>query len=106
EPFVDEFGYLWSVTDYVIEDPNRRAAWVEWKRTERDGGYEHHEYQLKARADSHCFKWTIETVNPYFGCFVKQLSWSGNSVVLVYEDKHSTYTENMSRDGIVRTAEE
>ena len=105
EPFVDEFGYLWSVTNYVIEDANRRASWVEWKRTEKDGGYELHEYLLKARADSNCFKWKIETVNPYFGCFVHQLGWSGDSVVLVYADKHSSYRATMNPVGPVQKEE-
>src|SRR5437763_560082 len=48
-PFTDEFGYLWSVTDFAIDESDRRAAWVEWKRTETDGGYEEHAYYLKAR---------------------------------------------------------
>ena len=101
---MDEFGYLWSITDYMIEDANRRAAWVEWKRSEKDGGYEHHEYLLKARADLTCFKWKIETVNPYFGCFVHQLGWTGDSVMLVYKDKHSTFTATLDPQGEVRRA--
>ena len=33
----------------------------------------------------------LETYNPYFGCRVRFFRWLGDSVLLVYDEKHETY---------------
>ena len=91
EPYTDEDGYTWQVPAHMLDDQHCRMAWVE-KREKSYGRYEAINYYLKARDKSgKLFVWEIETYNPYFGCRVEFLQWVEEAMVMIYEDKHSTF---------------
>ena len=49
--FTDEEGYVWEVIASVIDENNKRIAWVEWREKE-SGRTTYTDYYLKARDDS------------------------------------------------------
>ncbi len=97
EDYTDEYGYEWRVTASRVDEARRRVAWVEWRS--KDGGrVSYDDYYLKARDESGALlSWEIQTYNPHFGCRVRHLGWSGDAVVIVYEDKHDTYAAALRR---------
>lgn len=40
----------------------------------------------------------IKSYNPFFGCNVRYLQWHGDSVVMVYREKHHTYAATYGRN--------
>lgn len=102
DTYIDDDGYGWRIVGSHQDDEQQRLAWVEWRYRER-GDHEDHGYFLKARdRDGRLRIWEIETINPYFGCSVKSLTWQDDDVVLVYSDKHATWKARLGPDGSAR----
>lgn len=40
----------------------------------------------------------IKSYNPFFGCHVRYFQWHGDSVVLIYREKHHTYATTYGRN--------
>lgn len=76
-----------------------RLAWVE-RRWLICGDYEDVEYTLCMRSGAGPMReWIVDTYNPYFGCTVGYMRWWGDSVVMIYREKHKTIVCRIDPDG-------
>lgn len=77
-----------------------RVAWVEQRW--RNAGYEDIEgYTLWACGATE-WGWEVDTYNPWFGCTVHWMRWFGDSLVVVYSEKHRTIACALDREGAPR----
>jgi hypothetical protein len=103
--YLDEDGYNWRMIAGMVDEAGQRLAWVERKERER-GTYVDVHYYLRTRDERGLgVRWEIETYNPYFGCWPEFLQWMGNSVVIIYEEKHDIFIASVERDCPVRRVE-
>ena len=77
-----------------------RLAWVERRALIPDSGWEDIEYTLCMRLGAGPVReWIVDTYNPYFGCTVGYMRWWGDSVVMIYREKHATIVCRVDPDG-------
>ena len=99
EPLViDGAGYECELFAAAISEAGR-VAYVESRA--KDGGPNPHGYDGRqidisiriylVKRDGTNLAADIESYNPFFGCDVRFFEWVGETVVLIYREKHSTY---------------
>jgi hypothetical protein len=88
--YTDSEGYEREIVGAAAADGGRKMAWVEG-RSKSIGNVMDVEFILHAKTSAADLpSWTVETYNPYFGCQVGYMGWSGEQVVLLYVEKHKT----------------
>lgn len=89
EEWSDAAGYEHSIVGGAVDGD--RVAWVEQKSRTTSGGWQDVDFYLNMCAgDDLLREWMVETYNPYFGCTVHHLRWSGDEVLAIYREKHLT----------------
>jgi hypothetical protein len=96
--FVDEEGYQREMFAAALNDQTGMVAYVEtrakqlWDRVDID-------IHLHVRAkDGREVVWKIISYNPYFGCNVRFMEWFGETVFMIYREKHRTYVCRIGLD--------
>lgn len=93
--YTDGDGFSWSILADACTEDGQHLAWVEWRYRAR-GRYEDLDYYLKARgSDGKLRLWPLETAYPGFDCGIVSLVWQGETVVLVYTEKHQQHWQVM-----------
>jgi hypothetical protein len=89
--FVDENGYQREVFAAAVNEQTGMVAYVEtrakqlWDRVDIA-------IHLHVRSkDGREVVWEIISYNPYFGCNVRFMEWFGETVLMIYREKHRTY---------------
>lgn len=89
--YVDGEGYEREIVAAAKCGLTRAAAYVE-SRSRWHGQVQDISYHLHVRGSTgREAAWEVESYNPYFGCDVGFLEWYGDSVLLIYREKHKTY---------------
>ena len=90
--FVDSEGYEQEIIAATLVRSDGALAYVTTSAKDvGQGGIDIHIRFHVRDAQSGEVSSCIESYNPYFGCDVRYLEWMGNSAVLIYREKHSTY---------------
>jgi hypothetical protein len=96
--FVDKKGYQREMFAAALNDPTGTVAYVETRakqlRDRVDIGIHLH---VRAK-DGREVKWEIISYNPYFGCNVRFMEWFGETVLMIYREKHKTYVCRIGLD--------
>lgn len=88
EEWLADDGYEHTIVGGAVD--GARTAWVE-RRSQLRGGWEDVDYFLRVRAgDALVREWVVDTYNPYFGCDVGELRFCGDTVAVIYREKHAT----------------
>jgi hypothetical protein len=88
--YTDGQGHEREIIGAAAADGGRKMAWVEG-RSKSVGKVMDVEFVLHASTSGVDLpSWTVETYNPYFGCEVGYIGWSGEQVVVLYVEKHKT----------------
>lgn len=94
----DQEGYDCDILAGAMHPETTQFTYIEQRSKTEPGGIDvtikiHH-----VTDDGENRSEIIETYNPFFGCNVRHLQWHGNSVVLVYREKHYTYAATYGKD--------
>jgi hypothetical protein len=98
---LDHDGYQREMFAAAINEQAGLVAYVESRAKQLSGRVDiaiHLHVQAK---DGREVAWEIVSYNPYFGCNVRLLEWFGDTVVMIYREKHRTY---VCRFGLVFAA--
>jgi uncharacterized protein (TIGR02996 family) len=96
--FTDSKGYEQEIVAAAEHPATDSVAYVEC-RSKWIGNTQDIKYHLKLRRlDSETVAWDVETYNPYFGCNVRFLEWYGDTVLIIYREKHRTYAARVGLD--------
>ena len=88
--FTDENGFENDIIAGAIADRGHKMAWVD-SRCKDNGGAVDITFTLRARIDDRpVIEWEIASYNPYFGCDVQFIGWWGETVIVIYSEKHHT----------------
>jgi hypothetical protein len=95
---VDEKGYQREMFAAAINEQTGTVAYVESRakqlRDRVDIAIHSH-----VRAKDGCeVVWEIISYNPYFGCNVRFIEWFGETVLMIYREKHRTYACRIGLD--------
>lgn len=89
---VDGAEYLCTITAAAENRLSHLLAYVESRERQIRADFRDVHFHLHVRGPSGgCVSWELESYNPYFGCRVTFLEWFGDTVVLIYREKHRTY---------------
>ena len=89
-------------TSRALSPPVKKFAWVE-ARSKKVGEYWDVAFTLTGRIDGKTvIHWQIETYNPYFGCSIHHLEWRGETLFIIYTEKHLTLCGCIGASGEVR----
>lgn len=104
--YIDEDGYEVRLWAGAVHPDTGWIAWVDYYKKRPPGQWVDCNYYLRIKVeDVVCHEWTVETYNPYFGCFPGYLSWHGDKVVFVYWEKHRVYGTTLSCKGLEKRIE-
>jgi hypothetical protein len=96
--FVDDNGYQREMFAAAINEQTGIIAYVETRAkqlsNEVDIGIRLH---LRSQ-DGREAVWEIISYNPYFGCNVRFMEWFGETLLIIYREKHRTYVCRIGLD--------
>jgi hypothetical protein len=88
---IDPDGYESSITAAAVDASDARLAWVETREKETRRGYWDITHTLWVALDGNVLgKWDLPTYNPFFGCEIGYLEWFGDSIAIIYREKHES----------------
>ena len=86
----NRLNYSYEIIAAFVNKEQNKFAFVICEDDNNCGNSDVH-YYLKAYDNGYVVvDWELESYNPYFGCSVYYLEWIHNSIVLIYNEKHST----------------
>lgn len=101
--YVDMFGFQREIIAATQPVDGSFLDYVESQARENRGGSVDVAFHLIIRDPDGSVRGTeLESYNPYFGCKVGYLEWCGESVILIYREKHRTY---LCRNGVSDSGE-
>lgn len=100
---VGEDGYVNEIWAGTTHPRKGWIGWVEHREKTLEKNWVDVNYFLRALVDGKlAIDWTIETYNPFFGCFVGYIAWHGDYLVMGYAEKHDCYVCALSIAGEVQ----
>src|SRR5262249_750526 len=95
--FIDTDGYECEIFGAAINQITGTVAYIESRAQEQEKlfpGFEQKyvDVSIKIHIDNmagHHKSIDIKSYNPYFGCDLRFFDWIGDSVLLIYQEKHS-----------------
>jgi hypothetical protein len=88
---VDEDGYQREMFAAAIDEQAGLVAYTETRAKQLPGRVDIAIHLHVQARDGRKVVWEIVSYNPYFGCNVRLLEWFGNTVIMIYHEKHRTY---------------
>ncbi len=90
----DDDGYEHEIVSATPVGPNGELAYVECASKQLKKFVAVNFKFVVREASGKELESDIKSYNPFFGCDVRFLEWSGNTAILIYKEKHSTYIAN------------
>jgi len=91
ERYLDDDGYECEIIAAAFVEDASLWAYVESRAKQVGQGVDINFHLHIGDRLGHADVWQIESYNPYFGCDVRLLEWFGDTVLIIYREKHDTY---------------
>jgi hypothetical protein len=88
---VDEDGYQREMFAAAIDEQAGSVAYVESRAKQLSDRVDIAIHLHVQASDGRKVAWAIVSYNPFFGCNVRFLEWFGETVIMIYREKHRTY---------------
>ena len=96
--FVDEKGYQREMFAAALNEQTGLVAHVETRSKQLSDRVDIAIYLHVRAKDQREVVWEIISYNPYFGCNVRFMEWFGETVLMIYREKHRTYVCRIGLD--------
>ncbi len=96
--FIDEKGYQREMFAAAVNNQTEMVAYVETAAKELRDRVDIAIHLHVRSKDGREVVWEVISYNPYFGCNVRFLEWFGETVLMIYREKHRTYVCRIGLD--------
>jgi hypothetical protein len=96
--FVDEDGFEREIFAAAVCERSGLVAYVETKAKQLSDRVDIKIHLHIREKGGREVVWEIVSYNPFFGCNVRFMEWFGDTILIIYREKHSTYVCRLGLD--------